>query len=116
MLLNFLAEIRLRTLINHLKKQVQELAKFLTQNVQIQYHLHPAVSYSLAHRAPHRAPLERPYQRNFHFFTGFDGSMFVYFFLFSFLVVGLIFKFFGLKTLFFELLHAKPCRTIMKLS
>ena len=28
---------------------------------------------------------------------------------------GLILKFFGLKAVFFKLLHEKPCRTIMKL-
>ena len=31
-----------------------------------------------------------------------------------FLIFCMIFKSFGLKTVFFELLHAKPCRTIMK--
>ena len=34
---------------------------------------------------------------------------------FYFWIFNFNFKFFGLKTLFFKLLHAKPCRTIMKL-
>ena len=36
-------------------------------------------------------------------------------FVFYVLFFSFIFKLFGLKTLFFELLQAKPCRTIMKL-